>query len=273
MSGVARAWARFFLGLLAFTLARLPAASAAPEPPPTAVVDLEEHLGRTVRGDLIFTDASGRRVRLGDYFNRGEPVLLVLAYYRCPMLCGLVLRGAALGLSLLPYRLGEHYQAITVSFDPHDGPGAAAQKRASTLSVLGVDPATPEWPFLVGDEAASRALADDLGFRYAYDPETDQYAHPAALFVLTKEGRISRYLYGAEFPARDLRLALLEASRGEIGSIVDRVIMTCYRYDPASRRYGPFLLGFIRIGGALILLTTVGLLAALRWAERARRAG
>jgi protein SCO1/2 len=267
MSGDARRRALSLLGFLALALARLPAASAAP------AADLEEHLGRPVRRDLVFTDASGRRVRLGDAFDRGQPIVLILAYYRCPSLCGLVLRGAVEGLSLLPYRLGEHYQAITVSFDPHDGPGAAAQKRAVTLSALRVDPATPVWPFLVGDEAASRALADDLGFRYAYDAATDQYAHPAALFVLTPDGRISRYLYGAEFPARDLRLALLEASRGEIGSIVDRVIMTCYRYDPASRRYGPFIAGFFRLGAALILLVTVGLLAVLRLRERARQAG
>ncbi|AUX33086.1 uncharacterized protein SOCE836_052390 [Sorangium cellulosum] len=250
--------------------------SGAEEPPegaflePTRGVDIEERLGRPVDRELAFTDMDGRRVRLGDYFADGKPLLLVLAYYRCPALCGLVLRGAVEGLKLLPYRLGEQFHALTVSFDPRERPAAASQKRAVTLSELGADARAPEWPFLVGDEAATRALAADLGFRYAYDPTTDQYAHPAAVFVLTPDGRISRYLYGTEFSARDLRLALLEASRGGIGTIVDRVIMTCYRFDPASRRYGPFLLGFLRLGAAAILITVGGLLAVL-WRRERRR--
>ncbi|WP_438015212.1 SCO family protein [Sorangium sp. So ce315] len=250
--------------------------SGADEPPegaflePTRGVDIEEHLGRPVGRELAFTDMDGRRVRLGDYLADGKPLLLVLAYYRCPALCGLVLRGAVEGLKLLPYRLGEHFNALTVSFDPRERPAAASQKRAVTLSELGADAQAPAWPFLVGDEAATRALAEDLGFRYAYDPATDQYAHPAAVFVLTPDGRISRYLYGPELSARDLRLALLEASRGDIGTLVDRVIMTCYRFDPASRRYGPFLLGFLRLGAVAILITVGGPLAVLWWRERRR---
>jgi protein SCO1/2 len=218
----------------------------------------------------VFTDQNGRKVRLGDYLSDGKPALLVMAYYRCPMLCGLVLRGAVEGMKALDYKLGERYHAITVSFDPRERPEAAAQKRAVTLSALGM-PGTEEWPFLVGEASASRALADELGFRYAYDPRTDQYAHPAAVFALTPDGRISRYLYGTDFSARDLRLALLEASQGKIGSIVDRVIMTCYRYDPASRKYGPFIVGFFRLGSVLILLSVGGLLGVL-WTRERRRA-
>ncbi|XXX82556.1 SCO family protein [Sorangium sp. So ce134] len=268
--------ARPALGPFAADAAPASDGSGAEAPPegaflePTRGVDIEEHLGRPVRRDLAFTDMDGRRVRLGDYFADGKPLLLVLAYYRCPALCGLVLRGAVEGLKLLPYRLGEQFHALTVSFDPRERPAAASQKRAVTLSGLGADARAPEWPFLVGDEAATRALAEDLGFRYAYDQATDQYAHPAAVFVLTPDGRISRYLYGTEFSARDLRLALLEASRGEVGTIVDRVIMTCYRFDPASRRYGPFLLGFLRLGAMAILSTVGGLLAVLWWRERRR---
>jgi len=262
---------------LALAMALAAPARAGVEAPPagpvataTRAVDIEERLGGAVDRRLAFTDMDGRRVRLGDYLGGGKPVILVLAYYRCPMLCGLVLRGAVAGLSLLDYRLGEQYHAITVSFDPRERPAAAREKRATALSALGVDPGTREWPFLVGEAEASRALADELGFRYAYDPRTDQYAHPAAVFVLTPEGRISRYLYGTEFSARDLRLALLEASRGEIGTIVDRVIMTCYRYDPASRKYGPFILGFFRLGAVVILATALGMLALLWHRERAR---
>jgi protein SCO1/2 len=187
------------------------------------------------------------------------------------MLCGLVLRGVVDGLDHLGYRLGEQYRAVTVSFDPRETAGAAERKRSVTLAALGADEDTRYWPFLVGDAATVRKLANEIGFRYAYDPRTDQFAHPAAVFVLTPDGHISRYLYGTDFPALDLRLALLEASKGEIGSIVDRVIMTCYRYDPASRRYGPWILGFFRVGAGIILLGTTSLLAVLWRRERRRR--
>jgi protein SCO1/2 len=190
------------------------------------------------------------------------------------MLCGLVLRGLVDGLKKLDLRLGDDYQALTVSFDPRDTPAAAERKRASTLLGLGragVDPRA--WPFLVGEEPAIHALADALGIRYAYDARTDQYAHPAAAIVLTPEGRVSRYLYGIEFPPRDLRLALVEAGEGRTGTIVDRVLLTCYRYDPSARRYGPFVFGFLRIGGALILAVVSGVIAALFVAERRGRGG
>ncbi len=238
-------------------------------PPVAQAVDIEEHLGQAVDRSLPFTDMLGRKVTLGEALGSGKPVVLILAYYHCPMLCGLVLRSAVEGLGKLPYRLGDDYRAITVSFDPRDTPEAAARKRTSTLAGLSRAPAhCSEWPFLVGDAHATAALADDIGFRYAYDARTGEYAHPAALVVLTPDGRISRYLYGATFAARDLRLALLEAGKGNIGSIVDRVIMTCYHYDPASRAYGPYILGFIRLGGVLILVTVAGVVAAAALAGR-----
>jgi protein SCO1 len=235
---------------------------AAPLPPAVRDVDLEERLGGRVDPALGFTDMRGRPVRLGDYLSGGKPVLLVLAYYRCPMLCGLVLHGLVDGLKELSFTLGEEYRVLTVSFDPRDRPEAARAKRDSTLAGLGAPADTAEWPFLVGAEPQDRALADELGFRYAYDPATDQYAHPAAIFALTPDGRVSRYLYGVSFPPRDLRLALLEAGEGRIGTIVDRVLLTCYHYDPTSRRYGPYILGFLRLGAAVIM-TAVALLVVL----------
>ena len=159
-----------------------------------------------------------------------------------------------------------------MSFDPHDTPAEAAHKQEATLLALPWrgDPAS--WPFLVGQPEQIRRLADSLGFRFAYDERTGQYAHPAAVFVLTPDGRISRYLYGTEFSPRDLRLALIEAASGKIGTIVDRILLTCYRFDPATRRFGPFIRGFMRIGGVMILATVAVLLAALFRAERRRRA-
>ena len=160
---------------------------------------------------------------------------------------------------------------LTSDIDPRDRPEAAGQKQESTLAGLGLPGARDAWPFLVGDQASIKALADALGFRFAYDPASDQYAHPAVVFAITPDGRISRYLYGVQFSPRDLRLALIEAGLGKTGSIVDRVLLTCYRYDPSSRRYGPSIVGFIRLGGALILALMTGLLAVLWYGERRRR--
>jgi protein SCO1/2 len=245
-------------------------------PPAAQVADLDERLGKAVRSGIALTDMDGRQVRLSDYLGDGKPLVLVLAYYRCPMLCGLVLHGLVGGLGKLSLRLGEDYRALTVSFDPRDTPEAAALKRKSTLSALtwtgNGEPPADAWPFLVGREHEVRALADDIGFRFAYDSVTDQYAHPAAVIILTPDGRVSRYLYGAEPSARDLRLALLEASEGRVGGIVDRVLMTCYRYDPASRRYGPYIAGFFRLGGVAIVGTVGGVLAVLWRRERRLRA-
>ncbi|WP_438013522.1 SCO family protein [Sorangium sp. So ce315] len=262
--------------LLALSLSRAPLAAAADPPalPPAArEADIEERLGHAVDTALPFTDMDGRTAPLAAHLDGRRPVLLVLAYYRCPTLCGLVLRGLVSGMAKLDYRLGEHYRALTVSFDPRDTPESAARKRTATLAALGMAaaPAPDLWPFLTGDLPEIRALAGDLGFRFAYDAQTDQYAHPAAAVVLTPEGRVSRYLYGIEFPALDLRLALLEASRGQVGTTIDRVFMTCYRYDPASRRYGPHVAGFLRLGAAGILVWVLTLVALFGWRGWRRR--
>jgi protein SCO1/2 len=251
-----------------------PALAPAAPPPAVREADLDEQLGRSVDPALVFTDESGHRVRLGDYLDGAAPVVLVLAYYRCPSLCGLVLHGVVDGMKKLSWSLGREYRALTVSFDPRDTPAAARAKQASTLSGLG-PPAPPEraWPFLVGEEAPIRALADQVGFRYAYDARTDQYAHPAAAIVLTPRGKISRYLYGVSFSPRDLRLSLIEAGEGKTGTIVDRLILTCYHYDPAARAYGSFIVGFMRLAGALILATVIGLLLVLYRVGRRRAAG
>jgi protein SCO1/2 len=267
--------ALLFLGLCPLGSARAdnkfrnPVLTESALPPAARAVDLDEQLGRRLDPSLTFIDMDGKHVRLGDDATGKAPTVLVLAYYRCPMLCGLVLRGVVDGMNHLALRLGEDYRALTVSFDPRDTPESARAKRASTLKGLARQPGSASaWPFLVGDESQSRALADEVGFRYAYDARTDQYAHPAAAIILTPDGRVSRYLYGTTFSARDLRLALVEAGEGKTGTIVDRVILTCYQYDPAARAYGPFVIGFMRIGGAVILVVVSSLLGTLFWRER-----
>jgi protein SCO1/2 len=278
------------------SLAAADAAATAPQARPTfttphasrgapaavAAVDVDEHLGRALPRGLRFLADDGSRVTLGDLFTDGKPVLMVLAYFRCPMLCDLVLRGVASAMRDSGWTLGREYRAITVSIDPKDTPGAAALKRTSLLQALGdADPgARRAWPFLVaapGGGADVAALADALGFRYAYDPKSDQYAHPACAFLLTPDGRIARYVYGFDPRPRDLRLALLEAGGGRVarglGGVFDRVLLTCFRYDPTVRRYGIYVVGVMRGGSVVVLsLMACGLALMLR-RDRARQRG
>jgi protein SCO1/2 len=167
--------------------------------------------------------------------------------------------------------LGRDYRAVTVSIDPKDNAPGASLKQHGLLQALGLLDAAPSWPFLTGDKASIAPLAARLGFEYAYDPKSDQYAHPACAFVITPDGRISRYLYGVKFRPLDVRLALDEAARGKIGGIVDRVLLACFRYDPAARRYGWYVRGVLRAGATLTLLVVGGGLALLWWRERRRR--
>lgn len=237
-------------------------------PPAARQVDIDEHLGEYLPLDLPFVDSSGASVHLGDYFRDGKPVVLALFYYECPMLCGRVLEGMVGGFNQLAWKPGEQFRALTVSIDPRDTAPLAEKKQRNVLASIGRADSPASWPFLVGPSASSSALADRLGFRYAYDAATGQYAHPAVIFVATPDGRISRYLYGIQYSALDLRLALVEAGEGKTGGIVDRIILTCYHFDPASRRYGPYLMGFLRVGGVFILISVVGLVGMLFWRER-----
>ena len=251
--------------LVAATLAAAVVAASSPARArsPVQEIDIEEHLGAALPLELPFVDENRRPVRLGDYFRDGKPVVLVLAYFRCPMLCDLVLRGVVDSLARQHLALGRDYRALTVSIDPKDTPAGASLKQHGLLQALGDLDAAASWPFLTGAEPSIAPLAARLGFEYAYDPKTDQYAHPAVAFVLTPDGRISRYLYGVKFRPLDVRLALDEAAHGKIGGVVDRVLLACFRYDPATRRYGWYVRGILRGGAALTLLVVGGLLALL----------
>jgi protein SCO1/2 len=221
-------------------------------------VDVVERLGEPVPGALEFRDARGNRLQLRDALAGGKPVVLTLVYFRCPMLCSLVLNG------LWP---GTDYRAITVSFDPGEGPERALRHQEALLRALG-EGHPSDWHFLTGAEPQLRALADSVGFKYRWDESNKQFAHPAAVFVLTPEGKLSRYLYGVEFKPRDLRLALVEAASGRVGTALDRVLLTCFRWDPASRRYA-FLFGALRAGAMLVFLALATLLFFL-WRRELR---
>jgi protein SCO1/2 len=246
---------------------------AALRPPPAlSDVDIVEHLGRDLPRGLAFTDPDGASVRLGDLFDGKRPLVLVLAYFRCPMLCDLVQQGVVSALRASGLRPGRDVRAVTISIDPHDTRGNARLRQTGLLTALGGAMPAPAgaWRVLTGQEPQIRALADALGFRYVFDPGSAQYAHPACAFVVTPDGRISRYLYGATFRPFDVRMAAVEAAAGRIGGVVDRVLLTCFRYDPSARKYGVYVLGVMRGGSALVLLLfSVGMMALLR-RDRAR---
>ncbi len=252
------------------------ATAAAVTPPPGSpawaeTADVTEHLGARVPLDAAFTDTAGRRVELRSLFDGTHPVLLVLAYYECPQLCSLVLDGTVRAMQALDgmgWHAGAQYRVVTISFDATERTDQAARKQAAVLATLG---RVAPWPFLVGGEPAITALTDALGFRFLRDPRTGTLAHPAVTFVLTPDGTISRYLYGVEYAPRDLKLALLEASDGKTGSFGDKILMRCFHYDPADRRYGMFVQRFMQVGGGLIFLVALATIAGFARSARRRR--
>jgi protein SCO1/2 len=196
-------------------------------------------------------------------------VVLSLVYYQCPMLCTLTLNGLASALSVLTFDVGKDFDVVTVSFEPKETAPLAAAKKKAHLERYRRPGAAEGWHFLTGDAPAIASLTRAVGFRYAWDAETRQYAHPAGLLVLTPEGRIARYMYGVEYAPRDLRLALVEASQRRIGNPVDAVLLYCYQYDPARGRYAASVLGLVRLGG---ILTVLGLAAFVLVSLRRERA-
>lgn len=249
------------------------------EAPPTGVapvaleeVRIEEKLGAQLPLDVTLEDGSGKPYRLAQAFDGKRPVVLALVYYDCPMLCGLILSGMAKAMRENGLELGKDYQALTISFDPTEKPVQGAERRRGYLQSMGKTDAGADWPFLVGPAEVTRRISDAAGFYYKRDEVSGEWAHVAALFVLTPDGKVSRYLYGIDYPAKDFRLALVEAADGKVGTSFDRLLLTCYRYDPASRKYEPYALGIVRAGGLAALLGLGGLIVGLVWRERRARA-
>jgi protein SCO1/2 len=233
-------------------------------------VGFDQKLDAQVPLGLTFTDEAGRAVRLGDYFD-GKPVILVLAYYRCPMLCTEVLNGLVRALLDVPLDIGKDFHVVTVSFDPREKHELAAAKKKTYLERYGRPGAEAGWHFLTGDEEPIRRLTEAVGFRYVYDERNDQFAHASGILVLTPAGKVSRYFYDVRYSPRDLRLGLVEASANRIGSPVDQVLLFCFHYDPAEGRYGPTIMNFVRLGGVLIVLA-IGLFVAYLWWQERRKA-
>lgn len=232
-------------------------------------VDVDEQLGDVLPLQLEFVDHEGTAVALGDYFRDGVPVILTMNYFRCPMLCGLQLNGLTSALSELEWTPGERFRLVTVSINPEEGPELAAAKRANHLEMLGRGEDV-DWAFLTGDAEAIDQLAEAIGYQYRYVASTGEYAHPAALTFVSPEGVITRYLNGLSYEAFDMRMALLEASEGRIGSPVDQIFLGCFIYDPVTGGYVRNAWMFMRIGGALTVLV-LGTFLGVLWLRERRR--
>ena len=233
-------------------------------------VDIQQRMGAKLPLELMFRDETGGVVRLGQLF-RGKPVILNFMYYRCPMLCSMVEEGEVSALTELKFNVGDEFDVLTVSIDPRDMPEAAALKKEKYLKRYGRFNASKGWHFLTGHESAIKALANAVGFHYAYDPKIDQFAHATALMVLTPDGRVSRYLYGFEYKPRDVKLALLEASQSRIGSVTDQLLLLCYHYEPATGKYSRSAMNFVRAGGLATILSLGGFIFVM--IRRDRRQG
>lgn len=227
-------------------------------------IGITEHLGETIDLNLTFTDETGAVVPLKSFFDGKRPVVMTLAYYGCPNLCGLLLNGMTDTFKEMSWSPGQEFEYVNVSIDPKETPELAAQKKEGFLKAYDRPASAKGWHFLTGSEANIQALAKQIGFSYFYDPDEKQYAHGSALYILTPDGKLSRYLFGVTFEPRDMRLGLLEATQGKIGNIVDHVLLYCYRYDPKSRKYSLFATRLLKLGAGITIVGIVGGILLLR---------
>jgi len=227
-------------------------------PPALQNIGFEPTLNAQMPRDPSFTDENGQSVKLGDYFGHGRPVLLAFVYYGCPMLCNQVEQGVVGALKMLSFTPGRDYDVVFLSFDPRESPDMAAQKKKSALGHF--DRAAnggSGWHFLTGSKESIDAAAQAANFRYKFDAKTNLFSHAAGIMILTPDGRISRYFYGVEYPGRDVRLGLVDASAGKIGTPIDHILLFCYQYDPSSATYSASILKIIRFAGVLTVLGIV----------------
>jgi protein SCO1/2 len=256
-------WKRSLSGVFAFLLSASAAgAQAVPSgtgpaaqnmPSVLQNVGFEPQLNAHLPLDLAFRDETGHNVQLREYFTQ-KPVLLALVYYGCPMLCNQVEQGVVGTLRMLSFNPGRDYEVVFVSFDPRETPDMAVQKKESAMTHFRRPETAGGWHFLTGSKESIDALTKGANFRYSFDQKSNLFAHASGILLLTPDGRISRYFYGVEYPARDIRLGLVDASAGKIGTPIDRALLFCYQYDPTSARYSASILKIIRLGGVLTIL-------------------
>jgi protein SCO1/2 len=256
--------------LIAIALFACSAAVAGAQEPPLQQVGIDQRLGEQVPLDLTVRDETGASVALGRYFGQ-RPVILSLVYYRCPMLCTLVLNGLVRALNALAFDAGDQFEIVTLSIDPEETAVQAAAKKQQYTEAYRRGERAAGWHFLTADAPTIATLARSVGFRYRRDPESGEYAHASAIMVLTADGTVARYLFGVEYAPRDLRLALVEAGQGKIGSAVDQLLLLCFRYDPSTGRYSNLVLGSIRAGGVVTVAAVVAFVLIMWRRERRSR--
>ena len=225
-------------------------------------VGIDQKLNAQLPLELTFKDETGQTVRLGQYFVR-KPVVLALVYYECPMLCDMVLNGLVHSMEKMTLNIGRDFDVVTVSFNPQESWQLAQNKKTNYLEKFARPEAKEGWHFLTGQEAAIQQLAGSVGFRYAYDPRTKQFAHASGVMVITPEGKVSRYFYGIQYEPRDLRLGLVEASNHKIGSAADEILLFCFHYDPLTGKYGFVIMNVIRTLGSATAIALGALLFVL----------
>jgi protein SCO1/2 len=258
--------------LFLIVLSPLPSSWSAEKPAALDGVGVTEHLGARLSVEkLRFSDEQGKTVSLQEFFKKGHPVVLNLVYYECPQLCNFILNGLVTTLKNLDWVPGTQFEMVAVSINPKETPALAEKKKEAYLKVYGKPETRPGWHFLTGEESQIRELADQVGFGYRYDPVDKQYLHAAVTFVITPEGKISRYLYGINFPKKDLRFALLEASHGKIGNVVDQVLLFCFHYDPNRGGYSPYGFRFMQIACCFLATLLFSLLFYLWRLEKSVR--
>ena len=237
-------------------------------PPPVKDVGFDQKLGDSIPLDLVFKDEAGKDVRLSQYFGK-RPVVLSLVYFNCPMLCGMTTDGLVRSVRALRFEPGTDYEILSVSFDPRETPEMASEKKRTVMAQYGRKSGPGGWHFLTGDAASVAALTKAVGFRYVWDAEQKQFAHATGVTLLTPQGRIAKYFFGIEYPTKDLRLALIEASEEKIGNVVDQLLLLCYHYDPKAGRYTVTVRNLVRGGAALTLVALVGFVTIMLRRERA----
>ena len=225
-------------------------------------IDVIENLGSYIPLDTVFIDENGNEVELGSFFKKEIPTVLTLNYFECPMLCTLVLNGLAESLKNLTLNAGDDFQVITIDINPNEKTIFANQKKKNYIKGFGLENIKNDWHFLTGNQENIKKVADSIGYIYYYDKQRDEYMHPAAITLLSSEGKISRYLYGIEYIVKDLKLGILEASEGKIGSTLDKIILYCYHYDPYKNTYTIFATNVMRLGGIFTIIFLCIMLAS-----------
>jgi protein SCO1/2 len=233
-------------------------------PPPQILgnISIDQNLKQQVPLDLPFKDENGRDVKLSDYFG-SKPVILSLVYYECPMLCTETLNGMVSAFKVLKFDVGKEFNVVTISFDARETPALAAEKQKNYLRQYGRPGAEQGWHFLTGPQSSIDAVTKSVGFHYAWDQSTQQFAHATALFLLTPDGKIAQYYYGVEFSPRDLRFGIIEASQGKTGTVVDQVLLYCFHYDSRSGKYGAIITRVVQLAGGITILLLGGFLIAM----------